>query len=512
MFARRPTRAGAAVLLAARGAVMVLAAVLSACSSGADEQALKFGLSANPVTLDPRFATDAASTRINRLIYRQLVDFDERFQPVPSLARWEALTPTRYRFHLDPDRAPFHDGSPLTAADVKATYDFVIDAKNGSPHRGTLDMIERIEVVDDDSLDFVLSRPDALFPGRLVVGILPGKTIVKGHGFNREPVGSGPFEFVSWPQDDRLSIRRRRDGLRVNFVRVPKPSVRVLKLVRGELDMIQGDLPHEIVGWLKGREEVNVSKVKGTTFAYIGFNMEDPVVGRLAVRRAIAHAIDRDAIIRHVLGAGARPASAILTPDHWAGNPELSLLDYDPARARDMLDSAGYAEGSGPHLVYKTSSDPFRVRLATIIQDQLAKAGIRVELRTYDWGTFYGDVKAGNFQMYSLAWVGIKMPDIFRYVFHSESIPPRGANRGRFVNAAADRLIETAEGADTLAEQARYYRELQSLVLRQLPYVPLWYEDQVFAARRGISGYEVAPDGNYDGLVDVQVERAVEGG
>lgn len=500
------------MISAARGVVFVAAALLSACSGSADEKVLKFGLSANPVTLDPRFATDAASTRINRLIYRQLVDFDERFQPVPSLARWESLSPTRYRFHLDPERAPFHDGSPVEAADVKATYDFVLDAANGSPHRATLDMIVRIEVVDEDSVDFVLTRPDALFPGRLVIGILPAAAIAQGRRINRDPVGSGPFEFVSWPQDDRLRIRRRRDGLLVDFVRVPTPSVRVLKLVRGELDMIQGDLPHEIVGWLEGREEVTVAKARGTTFAYIGFNMEDPVVRRLDVRRAVAHAINRDAIIRHVLGDGARPASAILTPDHWAGHPGLPLLDYNPERAREMLEAAGYAAGEGPHLVYKTSSDPFRVRLATIIQDQLGEVGIEVELRTYDWGTFYGDVKAGNFQMYSLAWVGIKMPDIFRYVFHSESVPPAGANRGRFVSATADRLIEIAESADTLEVQARYYRELQALVLRQLPYVPLWYEDQTFAARRGVSGYQVAPDGNYDGLVDVQAERAVEGG
>ncbi len=145
------------------------------------------------------------------------------------------------------------------------------------------------------------------------------------------------------------------------------------------------------------------------------------------------------------------------------------------------------------------------MRLATIIQDQLADVGIDVELRTYDWGTFYGDIKAGNFQMYSLAWVGIKMPDIFRYVFHSNSIPPAGANRGRFVDVAVDRLIERAENESSLEAQARHYRELQALVLRQLPYVPLWYEDQVFASRRGVSGYRVEPDGNYDGLIHVRV-------
>lgn len=488
-------------------ACLLIVAGLAPAGRAAENDIVRFGLSAGPVTLDPRFATDAASTRINRLLYRRLVEFNERMEPVPSLARWEVVDPRRYRFHLDPDRRPFHDGSRVTAADVKATYDFILDAANGSPHRGGLLTISRIEVLDDDTVDFVLNQADALLPGRLVLDILPGARIESGHPFNRQPVGSGPFEFAGWPIEDRLQIRRRRDGLIVEFVRVPKPTVRVLKLVRGELDMIQGDLPHEIVGWLRKRKEVKVETARGTTFAYIGFNMEDPVTSRQAVRRAVALAIDRQAIIRYVLGSSARPASAILTPDHWAGNPDLPVLEHDPTAARALLREAGYS-GGGPRLVYKTSNDPFRVRLATIIQDQLARVGIEVELRTYDWGTFYGDVKAGNFQMYSLAWVGIKMPDIFRYVFHSESIPPAGANRGRFVSAAADELIEKAERSESLDDQAYYYRQLQALVLRELPYVPLWYEDQVFAARRGIRGYTVAGDGNYDGLVTLRVGQS----
>ncbi len=488
-------------------ALLVVVAAFSAASSDAKEPVLKFGLASNPVTLDPRFATDAASTRINRLLYRQLVDFNTQFEPMPALASWIVIDPTRYRFFLASDRAPFHNGAKLTAYDVKATYDFILDAENASPHRATLDMIERIEVRDPDTVDFVLSKADPLFPGRLVVGILPNAGMIAGRPFNREPMGSGPFEFVSWPLEDRLIIRRKSDGLLVEFVRVPKPNVRVLKLVRGELDMIQGDLPHEIVGWLEKRDEVKVTRAKGTTFAYLGFNMDDPIVADVDVRRAVAHAIDREAIIRYVLGGSARPASAILTPDHWAGHPGLPLIEHDPERAKLLLRMAGYDENNRPRIVYKTSSDPFRVRLATIIQDQLADVGIDVELLTYDWGTFYGDIKAGNFQMYSLAWVGIKMPDIFRYVFHSKSIPPAGANRGRFVDAAADRLIEQAESERLLESQARYYRELQALVLRELPYVPLWYEDQVLATRRGISGYEVEPDGNYDGLTRVQVSE-----
>ena len=129
-------------------------------------------------------------------------------------------------------------------------------------------------------------------------------------------------------------------------------------------------------------------------------------------------------------------------------------------------------------------------------------------MRSYDWGTFYADVKAGRFQMYSLAWVGIKMPDIFKYALHSTSMPPAGANRGRYFSEVADKLMDDAQAATSSAEQAVYYRRLQRFLLAELPYVPLWYEDHVFVSRTDVVGYSLGPDGHYDGLIEVQREAA----
>jgi len=164
----------------------------------------------------------------------------------------------------------------------------------------------------------------------------------------------------------------------------------------------------------------------------------------------------------------------------------------------------GYNSKHPVKIIYKTSSNPFRIRLATVIQQQLAKVGIDVELRTYDWGTFYGDIKAGNFQMYSLAWVGINLPDIFRNVFHSASVPPAGANRGRYVNREVDELLTRAQTEQDSETQAALYRRIQEILFAQLPYVPLWYEDHVFIARNSMKGYVIHADGNYDGLEFVE--------
>ncbi|WJW76750.1 ABC transporter substrate-binding protein [Thiohalobacter sp. IOR34] len=473
----------------------------------APDDVIRFGLAAAADNLDPRFATDATSARVNRLLYAALVGFDEHMNPVPALAEWQRLTPTRYRFSLRPGRRPFHDGQRLTAADVKASYDFVLDPANASPHRTALALIDHIEVIDDDHLEFHLKRPDPLFPGYLVIGILPARLIAEGHDFQTAPLGSGPFRFLDRPEPGRLRLQRLDDGQRFELLAVKNATVRVLKLRRGELDLLQNDLEAELIAYLEAQPDIEVVRGQGSKFAYLGFNLEDPALGQLAVRRAIGHAIDRQAIIHYVLADAARPAGALLPPSHWAGNPALHGLDYDPERARALLHEAGYGAGHPLRLVYKTSTDPLRIRIATILQDQLARVGIEVALKTYDWGTFYGDIKAGRFQMYSLAWVGIKTPDIFRYVFHSDSLPPAGANRGRFRDPVTDRLIEQAEASTDRAEQARLYRALQARLAELLPYVPLWYEDNVYAARRGIRGYRLAPDGNYDGLRLVQRVR-----
>lgn len=476
--------------------------LLSGCSHP-EHASIRLAIASDAANLDPRYTTDATSERVNRLIYARLVDFDAHAQAQPSLASWEQLAPTYYRFHLGQEGRLFHDGSRLTSRDVKATYDFVLDPANGSPHRASLSMIDSIDIVDADTFDIFLRRPDPMFPGYLVIGILPQRLAQQPKGEEFTPLGSGPMLYLGRPDPGTVRLKRRTDGQIIEVVRVPDATVRVLKLIRGEVDLLQNDLPAELITYLNRHPDIQVRRATGSNFAYLGFNFEDPDTSRLAVRQAVAHAIDRDAIIKYVLDEGARPAGALLPPDHWAGHPDLKGIAYDPARSRELLAEAGYGPEHPLQLTYKTSNDAVRVRLATVIQSQLAQVGIRVSLKTYDWGTFYGDIKAGRFQVYSLAWVGIKTPDIFRYVFHSKSVPPEGANRGRFKDATVDALIDAAEQVPDTASQIILYRALQERLLATLPLVPLWYEDQVYAARDGINGYSLAPDGNYDGLLTV---------
>jgi len=472
---------------------------LASCSQP-DSQSIRFGLASAAISLDPRYATDASSVRINRLLYQRMVDFDDQYRPIPSLASWKKITNKHYRFTLKSEPGNFIGGQQLRASDIKATYDFILNKKNVSPHRGSLSKIIRIDVIDDKTIDFILSHPDPLFPGYLVIGIVPESAVKQHIRLDKKPQGSGSFRFVEWPGQDRLIIERRKDKQRIEFLHVQDPTVRVLKLIRGEVDIIQNDLPVELVRFLESKPSLRTEYLEGSNFTYLGFNMQHPDLKKHAVRQAIAHAIDRAKLVRYMMGAKTKLATGLLPPYHWAGIKTPNPYDYNPAKARHLLASAGYTKLNPLKLEYKTSGNPLQIRIATIIQQQLKDAGIQLTLRSLDWATVYGDIKSGRFQLYSLSWVGIKLPDIFRYVFYSKSVPPAGANRGRYNNAEVDRLLDLAEQEYNIQSRIQYYRKLQNLLLQDLPYVPLWYKANVAIMASDLKGYRLAKDGNYDGL------------
>lgn len=462
---------------------------------------ITFAIPTAPRMLDPRLASDAASERVNALLYASLVTLDAQGRPQPGIAKWQQIDPQHYRVTLAPDRRPFADGTLPTADDVAATYRSVLSPSLGSPHAGALRHIEQMQVGDASTVDFVLSRADPQFPSRLTIGIVPERLIV-GDSPVPKPIGSGTFALLQHGDDGSVLLERRRDGQRVRLLPTADPTMRVLKLLHGEAQLLQNDLPAELYGYLTDTDDVIVEQAAGITFAYVGFNLEDVALRRTEVRRAIAHAIDREAIIRYLFDGRARAAESVLRPDHWAGAPALAAYPHDPARARALLAAAGYSPERPLRLHYKTSTDPFRLRIAHVFQQQLAAVGIDLTIDSHDWGTFFGDIKAGRFQLYSLAWVGVNTPDILRYAFHSDSLPPNGANRGRYRSAVVDRLIEQAERRAP-NDAAPLYREIQQQIHSDLVYVPLWYEANV-SASHGLTGYAPTFDGSYLALNRVE--------
>ena len=457
---------------------------LTACNERVENHEIRFAIAQAPLNLDPRYATDAASERVNRLIYQSLVDFDSASKPVPNLATWVMLSPLKYQFKLNKNRALFHDGQMLNAVDVKATYDSFASLKD-SPHTLEFANISRIEVVDYETVQFSLKQADKHFAEKLIIGILPKTLIDKNVDFAHKPLGSGPIRFVSW--QDRLVLKRVKDNQIISLIEVKDPTVRVLKLLHGEADLLQGDLPPELVKYLQNQPEIAVKTTEGSNFSYFGLNMQDASLQNRNVRLALAHAIDRKAIINQVMVANTREAGAILPPQHYAGNKHLASYSYNPALSKKLLLEAGIKLPL--KLTYKTSTDAQRVRLATILQSQMQPAGIELTIKSLDWGTFFADVKQGSFQVYGLTWVGINTPDIYVKAFGSQNTPPNGFNRGRYLDASLDKLL-----------QDENWPAVTQRIHKQLPYIPLWYEGQFAAFNQHIKNYSPKADGDWDDL------------
>jgi len=486
------------------GAASIAGSVLlSACQSPINPHAIQIGVTSRPRMLDPRRATDALSSRVNRLLYHQLIDFNEASEPIADLAEWQQLSATHYRFTLSKS-VVFHHGKPLQAEDVVATYQSILDHNFGSPHRGTLSHINQVQAINTNQVDFLLSKPDALFVGRLSLGILPADLLVNQHNFAAEPIGSGLARFVTL-NEQRL-VLKRPDQVELHFVVVKDPMVRVLKLKKGELDCVQNDLSPELVNYCTAQPELSVAWQKGTNYAYVGFNLDDPLISQPSLRQAIAHGLNRQQVVDAMFQGQARLAGGLLPPEHWAGHPDLHGWDFNPDKAQDLIRQVERPLGQKNQpirLSFKTSSDPTRIRLATLYQAQLKPLGIDLQVQSYDWGTFYNDIVQGRFQLFSLAWVGIKSPDIFQYVFASEAIPPKGANRGRYRDAVADQLIHQAGQTQDLSDQADLYRQLQAHLQSSLPIMPLWFENQYAVMRKNIQGYQLFADGRLDSLLSV---------
>ena len=469
-----------------------------------------------PNNLDPRVASDDVSQKAAQLIYNGLMTFDENLRVIPDLAeRLDNPQPTEYVVTLRKG-VRFHDGHELTSADVAYTFRTVLQPDFVSPYKGAFRLIASIDVLDRYTVSFKLKQPFGSFPVNLVQPqIVPdGAT----RGLREHPVGTGPYRFVRYVIDDHLDLtpfdghfrgRPRNDGIVLKIV--PDNIMAGLELRKGTTDIVVNDLPPDIVAQLEHDDSLRTTQSPGVDYQYIGLNMRDPVLKDVRVRQAIGYAIDRQAIIDYLRRGLAIPASGILPPMSWAFDPDAFTFTYDPARARALLDEAGYfdPDGDGPaprlRLTLKMSSIEFNRLQGAVVQQNLRAVGIDLEVRTYEFATLFADVIAGNFQMYFLQWAGgaVADPDILRRVFHSDQAPPAGFNRGHFSDPRVDRLLDDATTSTDESRRRSLFNEAQRLIAEQAPYVSLWCKTNVVVARRDLANIHPLPTVDFSFLKDV---------
>ncbi|MGA1876303.1 MAG: ABC transporter substrate-binding protein [bacterium] len=481
------------------------------------------GLEGSPINLDPRLSTDAYSARVIQIVYNGLLKMTPESTLIGDLAeRWEMPDDTAYIFYLRKG-VTFHDGQNLTAEDVKFTFTSLLDPDFPSPLKESYAHIDRIEVLSPYIIKFQLKETFAPFLVNMTLGIIPRHVAEKAnHNLSFHPVGTGPFKLIEWKSDDSLTFQAFPEYFEgppklstVVYRIIPDEAIRLLELKKGNIDLLQNALSPDAIQSLRDHPDIKLIQKSGTNYTYVGFNLEDPILQNRMVREAIALAINREAIIEHLLGNLAEPATGVLAPSNWAYEPDVAIYDYNPQKATWLLDEAGFPDpdGQGPRqrlsLLYKTSQNELSKRVAEVIQQNLNEVGIHVEILSYEWGTFFSDIKSGNFQLYSLQWVGITEPDIYYYLFHSSSIPPSGANRGRYMNPKLDNLLEKGRKILDPEERRKIYSQVQKIIAFDLPYVNLWYQTNMVTTNKRVQGFVPFPAGDFTSLKKVYLAPPV---
>lgn len=470
-------------------------------------------LDAAPKGLDPRFSTNDSSAKIVALLHAGLLSTDSpNGEPELRLAKSiEQPSPTIYRVELRQD-ARFHNGDPVTAEDVRYTFMELGSDLVKSPFAGMSRKIKEFRITNDFAFEIELHEPEAPFYTDLGMGIVNHRICAGHKECPGDPIGAGPFKFVAQYGDDVLLEKFEGPVIeRLFFKTVKDDNTRLLALLGGSADLVQNAVQPVMLPVVQESDRLEVISAPSFKYTYIAFNLEDERLKDVRVRQAIALGIDRPSIINYKFRNTARLSTGVLAPNHWAYHGDVARFDFDTERAKRLLDEAGFPDpdGDGPkprmELEFKVSASKFRVALAELIAHQLADIGISIRVRSYEWGTFYNDIRSRNFQLTTMQWPSVLEPSLLRWIFHSENIPmpdnrAAGANRGAYRNDEVDRLLDAGNRETDREKRRQIYARVQEILAEEVPYVSLWHEDNIAVLRKGTKDYFVTPNARFEGL------------
>jgi len=505
-----------------RLAVLVLVAVAGlALAQPKYGGTLVAGMQTDPVGLDPHI-TNATSTR-NMLenVYDTLVMFDSSLQIVPGLAEsWEVSEDgLTWTFHLR-EGVRFHDGDTLQASDVVFSINRIKDPAVASPRADDFAVVADIQAPDELTVVMTLSEPFSPLLSKLAhsLNVIVSEDVVREHGdLQQVVVGTGPFRFVEYVPQTRLVLERNPDfwgtdaeGNRLPYLDgivfqfYPDPTARTTAIQTGSVDFIEY-VPSADVDILRADPNIEVVGGLSANFRSIYFNVERPPFDDVNVRRAIAYAIDEQAIVDLALfGTGGVPATGTTIPaSNYYGIDSSPYIGRDVEAARAALAASAYPEGFEFDL-YVTSTYDFLRTPAEVIQANLAEIGIRANIVAEDWSIYLPKALEGDFAATILGESGQSDPDDFLFnVFYTGN----GGNLGNFSDPELDRLLEEGRRVADQEQRRQVYVQAQERILDLVPHVFLFHSSQFEALRRDVRGFEHFPNTSYLGLRTAWLDR-----
>ncbi|PZN08507.1 MAG: ABC transporter substrate-binding protein [Bacillota bacterium] len=527
-------RLGAAVL-AATVAVLASACGAPATQTGSGEggaggaasDTLVWGRGGDSVSLDPANVTDGESMKVTHQIFDTLVEFKEGSTEVePWLAtEWQVSDDGRvWTFELR-QGVKFHDGTAFNAEAVVFNFERWMHSDN--PYRypdqkfeyyaymfGGFDdksVIETVEAVDEYTVRFTLREPLAPFLQNLAMpcfAIASPEAIKKyGADFGRHPVGTGPYKFVEWIPDQQITLEAFDEWWggppktkRIVYRAIKDNSARLAELKAGTIDVMEDPNPSELGTVDPSRFEILYREPNNV--GYLALNNDKEPFHDVRVRQAIAHAINKQAIVEAFWGELGQVAKNPMPPTMMGYNEAVQDHEYNPDKAKELLAQAGYPNGFETELWAMPVPRPYMPepqKIAEAIQQHLAKVGIRAEIVTHEWDIYLEKTGNGEHPMALLGWVGDNGdPDNFLYVLldKDNAKTPGAGNIAFYRSDEVHRLLVQAQRNLQPDERERLYQQAQEIIKRDVPMVPIAHARAPIIARKGVEGLVPSPLGS----------------
>jgi peptide/nickel transport system substrate-binding protein len=480
---------------------------------------LTWGRGGDSVTLDLAQATDGESIKAGIQILENLVMFKKDSMDVePQLATsWSVSSDGLvWTFKLRKG-VKFHDGTPFNAHAVKVSFDRVIDKSHPFHQYGTwrypalgLGPVKEVKVIDEYTVALRTEKPYAPLVANLALWLCPilsPAAIEKYKGdIGRNPVGTGPFKFVKWIKDDQIIVERNEEYWgqkphldRIILKAIPEVSARFMALQTGAID-IADDLDPDSIQMAKSNPNFKVIEQPSVNVGYLAINTKKPILSNKQVRQAIAHAIDKQTIIKTIFRGLAIPAVNPFPPSIWGYNFKIKDYEYNVQKAKALLAQAGYPNGFSTELWAMPVSRaymPEPVKTAELIQGYLAAVGINAKIVRHEWGAYLDKTAKGEHDLCMLGWLGGNAdPDNFLYgLLHSDNSRPPAANVAFWQNPEFDRLVKEAQGLFGKEKRAPLYLKAQEIFHEEVPWVPLAHSTIVRIYNKKLHDVPLRPNG-----------------
>jgi peptide/nickel transport system substrate-binding protein len=467
----------------------------------------------DPGTMNPLL--EGGWPHFPRMSYNGLIDYDPQGKIVPSLAASWKVSPDNltYTFQLRPE-AKWHDGKPLTAEDVKFTFDKIFDQKVSSRLAIYFQGVKAVETQGAHTVIFTLKEPDPTFLPNLWSGIIP-KHIWEKEDFAKSqynviPVGSGPWKVKEWVRGDHMTFEANKEYFggkpyldRIVMKVIPDATVAYAALEKGDVHYVPfkgivGGPPYQLVDRLKQSPQLEVKIYEVSSMQRLFFRNDKPPFNNVKVRQAIAHAIDRKFIIQKLLfGYGQASPSEVAPAMKDSYNPNVPQYAYDVAKANALLDEAGLKRGAdGVRFKTQIYGTPgVRQIMSEILKEQLKAVGISADIVINEWTTYYNAIRNtrtvdGVFSIFSLPTIPDPTTEAPRY--HSKEIRPGGFNYLFYSNPRIDTIIDDSTRTMDQSKRVKLFMEYQDILAKDVPMIPLYVLAGVDVWNKNFTGFQVS--------------------